>query len=236
MKIIAISDTHNKHKKLTIPKCDVLIHAGDFTWDGKFSDVRKFIHWFASQPAEYKVLIAGNHELTLDDTYPKFNPKIKDLILNDPDIIYLENSETIIEGLKIWGTPWTPAYYNWAFNGITDENAPFERGIPLSRIYERIPEDVNILICHGPAYDILDRTLHGDSRQGSVEMRKVTTKLDHLRLYICGHIHESRGMEIADGGVYYCNVASMDRDYEKLMDPVIIDIDENGFVQNVQGY
>lgn len=42
MKLVVISDTHGQHDKLTIPECDVLIHCGDFTPDGKYNHVRDF--------------------------------------------------------------------------------------------------------------------------------------------------------------------------------------------------
>ena len=34
VRIVLISDTHNKHKMLELPEGDILIHAGDFTNDG----------------------------------------------------------------------------------------------------------------------------------------------------------------------------------------------------------
>ena len=66
MRIICISDTHNQHEKLAIPEGDVLIHAGDWTGTGTLKQVISFIRWFANQPHKHKILIAGNHEITLD--------------------------------------------------------------------------------------------------------------------------------------------------------------------------
>ena len=236
MRLCCLSDTHTKHKGLTIPECDVLIHAGDSTWTGEYRETRRFIEWFAAQPAKHKVLIAGNHELTLDENHSKFNPHVRNLVLNQRGFIYLENSEVVIDGIKFWGTPWTPWFHDWAFNGYPDADAPFERGVSLLDIYKEMPEDVNVIISHGPPYGMGDQTLDGDDRVGSVDMRKLTSNLDHLRLYISGHIHEARGMEIADGGVHYCNVSTLDRDYDTVRVPVVIDVDENGFVENVEGY
>lgn len=237
MRIVAISDTHTKHEGLTIPECDILVHAGDFSWQGKFFEVRDFIYWFKDQPAKHKILIAGNHELTMDKTHSAHNPHVKEMVTRMGDVIYLENSEVVIEGIKFWGTPWTPWFHNWAFNGYSDADAPFHRGgVSLLDVYKEMPEDVNVIISHGPVYGMRDMTLGGDDRTGSVDMRKITAGLNDLRLYISGHIHEARGMEIADGGVHYCNVCTLDRDYETVRVPVVIDIDENGFVKNVEGY
>lgn len=240
MKLVVISDTHTKHKKLTIPECDMLIHCGDFTWDGKYWDVRKFYDWLRDQPAKHKIVIAGNHELTFDKGHSHYNPACKVILADgaDKSIHYLENSEIIIDGIKFYGTPWTPWFHDWAFNGITDLNLPFTRSgvTSLSEIYNRIPEDVQVLICHGPPYDILDMSESGDERTGSVEMRRLTReKLTLLRLYLCGHIHEARGMEVADGGVTFMNASSLARDYETIGQPITVILDANGFVESVEG-
>lgn len=239
LKIVVISDTHTKHKKLTIPECDVLVHCGDFTWDGKYWDVLGFYHWLQKQPAKHKIVIAGNHELSFDRANSRYSAGSKALLADcmEENIHYLENSEIIIDGIKFYGTPWTPWFHDWAFNGITEVDLPFSRGgTSLKGIYDRIPEDVQVLICHGPPYDILDVSERGDERTGSVEMRRMTRdKLPLLRLYLCGHIHEARGMEVADGGVTFVNASSLARDYETVGQPITIILDAGGSVESVEG-
>jgi Icc-related predicted phosphoesterase len=240
MKIVVISDTHTKHSKLTIPECDVLVHCGDFTYQGKYWKVKSFYSWLREQPAKHKVVIAGNHEETFDRNHPKYNPACKAILADCPDenIHYLENQALVIEGIRFYGTPWTPAFYDWAFNGVTDADLPFTRSgvVSLSEMYNKIPEDTQVLICHGPPYDILDRSERGDERTGSVEMRKLTSeKLIQLRLYLCGHIHEARGMEVADGGVTFVNASSLGRDYQTISQPIIVTLDEYGSVESVEG-
>lgn len=241
MKLVVTSDTHTKHKKLTIPECDVLVHCGDFTWDGKFWEVQRFCWWLQKQPATHKIVIAGNHELTFDHNCIRYNPKARAILSRhiDDSIHYLEDSSITIDGIKFYGTPWTPWFCDWAFNGITDANLAFYRGVSLTERYSQIPEDVQVLICHGPPYDILDKTLcrDQDNRRGSVEMRKLTSeKLTQLQLYLCGHIHEARGMKITDGGVTFINASTLDRSYEIVRPPVVIHLDENGRVQNVEDF
>jgi Icc-related predicted phosphoesterase len=238
VKICVISDTHTKEKKLTIPECDILIHCGDFTWDGKYWDVKRFYWWLQKQPATYKVIIAGNHEITFDKNHSKYNPSCRALLAGcpDEDIYYLENSGIELFNLKIYGTPYTPEFYGWGFNGIVDRDLPFKRGTSLSEMHAQIPEDVQVLICHGPPYDILDVSEREDERTGSVEMRKLThEKLMQLRLYLCGHIHEARGILVADGGVTFINAATLARDYTTIRPPVIVTLDEDGFVESVEG-
>ncbi len=240
MKIVVISDTHTKHKRLTIPECDVLIHCGDFTYYGKYWEVRKFCWWFEKQPGKHKIVVAGNHEQTFDYTHPQYNPAAKAILSRhvDDNIYYLEDKELIIDGIKFYGTPWTPWFFDWGFNGIIDRELPYTRGdvTSLSEIYAKIPEDVQVLICHGPPYDILDQSFTDDERCGSVEMRKLTSeKLSQLRLYLCGHIHEARGVEVADGGVTFVNASSLGRDYKTISPPVVIQLDENGWVESIEG-
>ena len=239
MKIVVISDTHTKHSKLTTPECDVLVHCGDFTYQGKYWKVKSFYDWLCQQPATHKLVIAGNHEETFDRTHPQYNPACKAIIADayDDSIHYLEDSEIVIEGIKFYGTPWTPRFYDWAFNGITDADLPYQNGgQSLTEVYNRIPEDVQVLIAHGPPYDICDLSENGDERTGSIEMRRMTReKLGMLRLYLCGHIHEARGMEVTDGNITYINASSLARDYKTISDPILIQLDENGWVESVQG-
>jgi Icc-related predicted phosphoesterase len=236
MKLVIISDTHTKHAALKIPECDVLVHCGDFTWTGEFEGVCSFVRWLERQPATHKICIAGNHELTFDKNRSYDLETHQLLTLNtDKSIHYLEDSSITIDGIKFYGTPWTPWFFDWAFNGITDENLAFYRGVSLSEKYSEIPKDVQVLICHGPVYDICDLSEQDDVRTGSVEMRKlISEKLTELQLDLCGHIHEARGMKVVDD-VTFVNASSLGRDYETISPPVIIHLDENGQVNSVEG-
>ena len=72
---VCISDTHTYHDKLTIPEGDVLIHSGDFSYDGSSNATYDFIKFLQNQPHKYKVVIAGNHDLTMDTEYMKLQKK-----------------------------------------------------------------------------------------------------------------------------------------------------------------
>ncbi len=233
LKLVVISDTHCSHKRLTIPECKILIHCGDFTWDGNYDEVKDFVEWFKKQPAEYRILICGNHELTFDATNPNYEPETKALML-DPDIIYLENESVEIEGIKFYGVPWTPFFCDWAFNGIRDcdiQNG--KAGVILSDQYKKIPSDIDIIICHGPPYDILDQNTNGE-RCGSVEMRKVIDTMSNLKLFMFGHLHEARGL-LKLGQTTYINASSLDRDYKNIRQPITIHLDDNGKVNSIKG-
>jgi hypothetical protein len=235
-RIVAISDTHTKHEDVDVPECDILIHAGDFSFHGEYFEVRDFSQWLRSQPARHKIVIAGNHELTFDMTSSKFNSSIRDTLrLNlDQSVHYLEDSGIELEGLKFWGTPWTPRFFDWAFNGLTDVDAPFEQGTQLSSRYDLIPHDTDVLICHGPPYSYVDKTLRGEA-VGSAEMVTTLDRLNHLKAYFTGHIHEGRGIAYF-GDVPIMNVSSADRSYNMVHPPVITTLDANNNIDSIEGF
>jgi Icc-related predicted phosphoesterase len=239
MRIVACSDTHTKHGRITIPECDVLIHAGDFSWKGTWGETIDFVFWLRKQEqAKHIIVIAGNHELTLDRYHRKFDPSIRDLVAKDPfdRITYLENQSVTIDGVKFYGTPWTPWFHDWAFNGIDSGTVPFTNNPRLVDIYGRIDDDTDVLICHGPAYGCADRGGDGndDERLGSNDLLRRTQQLKKLKLTICGHIHEARGFVELEKKLY-ANVATLDRDYETTRPPVVFEVNETS-AQILSGY
>lgn len=66
IRICAISDTHNQHNSIEIPECDVLIHAGDYSYIGDYQSIWKLNQWFGKLKSSGKVgqviTCAGNHD------------------------------------------------------------------------------------------------------------------------------------------------------------------------------
>lgn len=185
MKIACISDTHQHHKKITIPPVDMIIHAGDFTYHGELHEVERFLDWYSIQDSKYKILVCGNHEKEIS--------KYPDLLrqwCEDRNIQLLRNEHTVVEGLNIFGSPYSVEFGNWAY-GLPEEK--------LQHIWNMILPDTDILITHGPAYGRLDECPGG--RVGSVTLRDHIDKgnLPNLKLHVTGHIHESRGTMFKDG-------------------------------------
>jgi len=60
-RFVCISDTHNASPRgaFQLPKGDVLIHAGDLTNQGSFSELKKTIEWIEKADFEAKIIIAG---------------------------------------------------------------------------------------------------------------------------------------------------------------------------------
>lgn len=96
MKILQISDTHNRHRQLTnLPEADVIVHCGDFADNGTEEEVLDFLNWYIDLPYPYKLLVTGNHDLCLWDAQ-----NIEDL----PDnVFFLQDRGVTIEGVKFFG-------------------------------------------------------------------------------------------------------------------------------------
>ena len=154
MKITFISDTHGKHAELTdkLPGGDVLIHSGDFMRGGHDeNEAMDFFDWFEHdvQGYDHKIFIAGNHD-RLFENEPEQAIRLKDAYA--PSAIYLQDSSVKINGIKFYGSPHTPAFNNWAFNVERDSDE-------IEEIWNKIPNDTDVLITHGPPLGILDYDL-----------------------------------------------------------------------------
>ena len=207
MRIVAISDTHNRHQSLVLPEGDMLIHAGDVSSQGKQSQVEDFLKWFSKQDFKYKIFIAGNHDFLFEKMPEDY---IKSLI--PENVIYLNDSGVEIEGIKIWGSPVQPWFYDWAFNR--------QRGSDILKHWDLIPRDTDILITHGPAKGILDRTIH-NVETGCEDLLNTIREI-HPKYFIFGHIHESYGM-VEKNGATFINASVLDVHYQLANEPVEFD-------------
>lgn len=181
MKVICISDTHGLHKEVALPEGDLLIHAGDVTSRGTLPQVIDFIQWFERlEQFRYKIFIAGNHDFFFEDAE---EIEVNNII--PENIIYLNDSGIEIEGLKIWGSPIQPEFYNWAFNR--------KRGEAIKKHWDMIPDEVDVLITHGPPANILDKTTTG-LNVGCQNLLDACLRA-RPKFHVFGHIHEAYGVK-----------------------------------------
>ena len=221
MRLTFLSDTHNKHK--SIPKesllgGDIIFHSGDLSSRGYVHEVENFLAWYSKLDYKYKVFIAGNHDFLFQDD-PK---KCQEILSRYPDVIYLQDSFVEIEGLKIWGSPWQPEFYNWAFN--LPRNGP-----ELLEKWRMVPGDCDILLTHGPPFGILD-VLSDGKRVGCEVLYEEVTKFINPKIHSFGHIHCGYGYKNIDGTVYL-NSSSLDEDYMYSNSPINLTFDkENNLI------
>ncbi|HEY9712999.1 MAG TPA: metallophosphatase domain-containing protein, partial [Chroococcales cyanobacterium] len=165
------------------PHADLLLIAGDMTMRGTKNEMQWFADWLVRQPQKHKVWIAGNHELGIER-----DPQIAADIAEANGSIYLNDSGVDLDGIKIWGSPVTPWFHDWAFNR--------SRGEEIAEHWRKIPEGLDILLTHGPPYGILDLTMRDGNVGCEALLETVSQRLENPpRYHIFGHIHFAYGKQ-----------------------------------------
>jgi Icc-related predicted phosphoesterase len=213
MKLVVISDTHGKHHELVVPEGDLLIHCGDVTKYGTFTDLMNFLNWFESHPHKHKIFIGGNHDAILQNLG---KVEVRKLLRNS---IYLQNDGCEIEGFKIWGSPTTPTFLDWYFM--------CPRGKEIKKYWDKIPKDTNILITHGPARRILDVAPPSPFNKkpksvGCTDLRNKVLKLKKLMLHVFGHIHNDGGKVFASERTAFYNCSVVNEKYQVVNKPTVL--------------
>lgn len=237
LKIWCISDTHGQEDKLNVPdNIDMVCHAGDM---GTFKNpnmnepvIRKFINWYKSLDIKYKLVCAGNHDSSIESGL---------IIKSDfGDIIYGEHETIEVAGLKIFLSPYTPSFNQWAFNVKRNR---------LDDYWKDIPTDTDVLITHGPPMGILDLTESGledykyapTGQFPPTEGNKLSIHcgdkalLNHSlrvcpKIHLFGHIHNeslnknSGIFQLPDCRIKFINASVVDLDYKICNNGFIIEL------------
>jgi predicted phosphodiesterase len=228
-RVTILSDTHTKHGLIPmedLPGGNLLLHAGDIMNSGyNKHDIHSFCTWFQSlKQYEDKIFIAGNH----DRLFENKPYEVKGYLKEYPLIDYLQDEQLTLYGdgpngdspednIRIYGSPWQPEFYSWAFN------LP-KNGIEIAGKWEAIPSNTDILITHGPAFGTLD-TVKGREWDGlGCELLAQRIEVVKPKIHVCGHIHSGRGIEYKNGTLFI-NASVLDERYEYTQKPITIDFD-----------
>jgi Icc-related predicted phosphoesterase len=230
-RIIILSDTHNKKPfdpsatkyayRSPLPDADLLIHAGDLTGSGKRHEHQAQVEMLTEHPAELKIVIPGNHDITLDQPYyashqwkhriPEDPAAIREMYTGpaarSAGVILMEEgvqSFKLKNGAKftLYASAYQPEFCDWAFAYERDEDR-FNPSSAVQRLMgsgaaNPIPShpEIDIMVTHGPPYGILDSVAGVSQRmQSSVGCQHLLRAVKRCkpRLHAFGHIHEGWG-------------------------------------------
>jgi Icc-related predicted phosphoesterase len=208
MRIVAVADTHGRHHDLDpLPAGDVLVHAGDLTLGGSLMQLEAVAEWLRAQPHRHKLVIAGNHDWCF------FRDRRRaEAVLGD-GIAYLQDQAITIDGVRVWGSPWQPEFFGWAFN--------LPRGPALAERWAAIPDAVDVLVTHGPPRGFGDRVAR-DERVGCDDLWAAVQRA-RPTLHLYGHIHEDGGLG-HEGGSCLVNATT----WEGERGATVLDLDAAG--------
>ncbi|NTU85692.1 MAG: metallophosphoesterase [Chloroflexales bacterium] len=206
MRIVALADTHGRHRDVVVPAGDLLIHAGDLTRAGDLDELRDVNAWLGALPHTHKVVIAGNHDWCCE----REPNQIPELLSH---ATYLCGASVLIAGWHCYGAPWTPGP-GWAFG-----RSP----LALHYAWAQLPAAIDILISHGPPLGARDQNLKGEHLGDPALADAVLRLQPRPQLHIFGHIHEARGCTEA-GGTMFANASICDLHYRPQHAPLVFDL------------
>jgi Icc-related predicted phosphoesterase len=209
VRIVIISDTHERHDELGVLRGDVLIHCGDglngFTRSA--GALEQLDEWFGRQEFDRIFCTGGNHDFELEERVGSEEPGFR-------NADYLQDESRHYGGLTFYGAPWTPELQGWAFYLPHDE---------LRDKWDLIPDDTDVLITHTPPLRILDQNRHG-RHCGCPELQRRLMKL-RPRIHCFGHIHASSG-SLDVRGTRFVNASMVDSQYRLAREPYQIDFNK----------
>jgi Icc-related predicted phosphoesterase len=188
IKILHISDTHGFHKDLperVFDNIDVVIHSGDCSnWRDparNLNEVHDFAEWYMTVPVKHKIYVAGNHDTSIE------RRMFKQVNFEDRGIVYLEHDSVIIDGVKIFGSPYTPTFGEWAFMKSRET---------INRVWETMPTDIDVLVTHGPAKGVRDLSeeFNGELKQCGDSALMKWIFMYKPKAHLFGHIHDMKGI------------------------------------------
>lgn len=210
MKLVCISDTHNKLARVNLPSGDLLVISGDITGMGTPVELVQFNHVIGLIKGKYKhgvMLIAGNHDLLFE----KDVNFAKSLIPNVD--YYLQDDLVEIDGAKFYGSPWQPRFYDWAFN--------LDRGEKIKAKWDQIPDGIDVLITHGPVAGIHDINSRGEA-MGCKDLLDAVLRVKP-KVHICGHNHHGYGIKEFHG-ITFINASSCNEKYLPVNAPIEFEV------------
>jgi Icc-related predicted phosphoesterase len=208
MRLVILSDTHRNHRDIKLPEGDVLIHCGDYCLGLEkhqtAATVYDFCDWMNEQNFKCKIVVSGNHD-SIE------NRKILLKQFSVCGLVHLVDQYHEYNKIKFFGSPWiTPVY--GAFNADEED----------IRKYTEKCNNCDVLITHSPPAGILSNS-RNDDETGSIAIRELSQRVKP-KIHCFGHCHNNGGRSITMDNTTYINAAMVDKNYQLINSPIVIDI------------
>jgi Icc-related predicted phosphoesterase len=219
MRIVAVSDTHNRAEAVAIPDGDVLVHGGDLTMKGTWPEMLQAARWLGALRERYRAVIAipGNHDFGAER-----EPAETRELFESNGVTWLVDEPVTVDGVRFYGSPWQPWFYDWAFNFPRHDGGEAARAT-----WARIPPETDVLITHGPPHGILDETSPGQDHVGCPFLLEAVRDRPAIRAHVFGHIHEAYGQR-RDGATLFVNASTCDLRYAPTQPPIEFEVSAPG--------
>lgn len=217
MRLVILSDSHMFMSQVNVPEGDVLIHCGDALSSGSMAEFESFARLLRLHAPDFEQVFytPGNHDKCVESMpdlcrsiLTEASPKIK-MFLHEP---------YEYGGVKFFGSPYTPRFYNWSFMYDRKDG---------ERLWSQIPDDTNVLFTHGMPYGVLDSVGFtpgvGEERVGCVALSKRVRQIKP-KVYAGGHLHLSGGKQMRIGATTFINAAICDDSYIPSRSPIIVEV------------
>lgn len=228
VRLVLMSDTHGSHECFDVPVGDVFLFAGDLSDTGTPAEIGSFASWVNSLPHPVRVVIAGNHDVSMHGDYYEKNFRryhgqrkldaSKEIARLRSVCTLLENSETTVPTpvgpLRVWGSPWSVEFCSWAFNLRSDELLP---------TWGKIPEGVDIVITHGPCRGHGATVMDSGVDVGDPALLSELIARVKPAMHVSGHIHEGYSVS-SEAGITFINASSVDYFYRPVNRAIVVDI------------
>lgn len=212
-RLLILSDTHGMEfgpNERPCQQADVAVHCGDLTEESKLEEFRASIRLLKEINAPLKLVIAGNHDFTMDtpafrkkvaEARPVLDPSLVREVYGDygearqifedaktAGIVFLDEGyhQFVLENgakLTVYASPWTPSLGHWGFQYPPTQGHNFA-----------ISEGLDLVITHGPPKGIMDYT-ESKQRAGCQDLFGAIARA-RPRLHCFGHIHEGWGAKM----------------------------------------
>ena len=242
MKIIALSDLHGNLPIIREDEwADVVCVCGDIVPTNIQNSMIKSISWFHQRfvpwcngiHCDRVIFVGGNHDFFLPKIVSYLNNgkaskiELEDvasdmineyLLLEGTKVVYLQDNEYVYKGVKFYGTPWIPELSRWAFYKDDDS---------LKDAYEKIPNDVDVLLTHSPGRYVLDTGVslqkYNRPEYGSSVLTEVLVE-KNPKYWFCGHVHSGNHRLEYWGDTKVANVSVLDENYDVAYEPLVVEI------------